>query len=523
MTEKQNIVVLDSNILCNTPFLQAEALQSFSDHAVERRIKVVVPEVVVMETVNVVRRTWEEELGKVSGFRINACGIANELEAVTSAVSAKIASYENDLRLRLSTLGFDIVPVPDVPHIEIARRASESVAPYLPKSSKENYRDTLIWLTVLDVAESNPDDVVWFLSENHKDFGHKATQSSRNDRFTVGLLQELTERGLTGRVRYSTDLFALEQHFASEWEPIDSAELAARSEMLSMSILSESLSRTLVGFPLDPDQTGMSDSVIRAHIIGAAAQLDGWSFHEAAGRGEKRWTAKFIVPIEVDISTIESATTNEFTKTLNISGVVTVEADGTPTALSIVSAIALPGDEAQERAERRTARAERRLNESAVVSGLGKSFTINPDLVSGLGKSFTINPDLVSGLGKSFTINPDLVSGLGKSVTINPDLVSGLGKSVTINPDLVSGLGKSVTIDPSMVSGLGKSVTIDPSMVSGLGKSVTIDPSMVSGLGKSVTIDPSMVTGLGKRVIPDARTESPSQSSNLESDQADES
>ncbi|MFI8659728.1 PIN domain-containing protein [Rhodococcus qingshengii] len=406
MPENQNIVVVDTNILCNTPLLQDAALQSFSENAVERRIKVVVPEVVIMETVNVVRRNWQEELRKLSILRINSFGVRDELERIASAGAARIASYEGDLLARLDVLGFDVVPVPNISHMEIARRASESTAPYLANSTKENYRDTLIWLTVLDIAKKKPDDIVWFLSNNHKDFGNKTERSNGIDRFSPGLLRELADRRLKGRVRYASDLDALEQHFASQWAPIETADLSARKATLRMSLFTEFLSRTVIGFPLDPNQTGMPDNVIRAHIIGAATEDEGWKFDEAAGRGEGRWTAKFVVPVEVDISTIESpGATNEYTKTLNIAGVVTIDTDGSPISLAILSAVALPGDEVQERTERRTNRAERRLAES-VVWGTGKSFAVDPGLVSGIGKSFAVDPGLVSGIGKSFAVDP---------------------------------------------------------------------------------------------------------------------
>ena len=345
-----------------------------------------------METVNVVRRNWQEELRKLSILRINSFGVRDELERIASAGAARIASYEGDLLARLDVLGFDVVPVPNISHMEIARRASESTAPYLANSTKENYRDTLIWLTVLDIAKKKPDDIVWFLSNNHKDFGNKTERSNGIDRFSPGLLRELADRRLKGRVRYASDLDALEQHFASQWAPIETADLSARKATLRMSLFTEFLSRTVIGFPLDPNQTGMPDNVIRAHIIGAATEDEGWKFDEAAGRGEGRWTAKFVVPVEVDIATIESpGATNEYTKTLNIAGVVTIDTDGSPISLAILSAVALPGDEVQERTERRTNRAERRLAES-VVWGTGKSFAVDPGLVSGIGKSFAVDP-----------------------------------------------------------------------------------------------------------------------------------
>jgi hypothetical protein len=49
-------------------------------------------------------------------------------------------------------------------------RAIKNRAPYSGRKS-DYFQDTLIWLTVCHVAEANPQSTVWFVSQNHTDFG----------------------------------------------------------------------------------------------------------------------------------------------------------------------------------------------------------------------------------------------------------------------------------------------------------------------------------------------------------------
>ncbi|RQO45834.1 hypothetical protein DBV08_18350, partial [Rhodococcus sp. KBW08] len=382
MPETQNIIVVDTNILCFTPSLRHKHFQSLADNGVKWGVRLVVPEVVFMETVNVVRRTWEETATAVSDLKIGEFGLNGEKEAIEATIRTRITSYADDLRDRLDSLGFDVVPAPAVPHLEVAQRSAERRPPYLPGSDdprqipKDGYRDTLIWLTVMDIAKSNPDAEVWFVSTNTKDFGPASNNwtgkstGSKTDcpiNFSDGLIEELADRGLADRVRYVTTLSALEQHFANQWQPVGDEILAEWFDRTDRTNLANSLHAKLIGFPLDPEQSALAIDTFRAHIVSAERPLEGWQFSEGAGRGsEGGWTARFTVPVGVVISVIElpAATTGEYTKTLNFSGVISVDASGTQEDLVVEAATAFPDDENVEAWERRNAQR---------ISGLGQT------------------------------------------------------------------------------------------------------------------------------------------------------
>jgi hypothetical protein len=110
----------------------------------------VVPEIVVQETLKQFRLHYETEAAKHAGVirslrRFPIAGLPNgDLPEPDVAV----VEYEAELRRRLHDVGARIVGPPDVGHEEVLERAIARRRPF--KESGEGYQDTLIWLTVLE-------------------------------------------------------------------------------------------------------------------------------------------------------------------------------------------------------------------------------------------------------------------------------------------------------------------------------------------------------------------------------------
>ncbi len=178
-----------------------------------------VPEVAVMETVNVVRRNWKPDITRLEQHSrwISRLGKSAEFQAVLDAAAERSDRYDSSLRCRMEELGIEIAPpLPaTIDHLDIARRASERRAPYGTAGNgkeehlKDGYRDTLIWLTVLAVAENHPACDVWFVSDNYSDFGGKSENRDSRDvsdyplAWHSQLTPDLASKGLTDRVFYA--------------------------------------------------------------------------------------------------------------------------------------------------------------------------------------------------------------------------------------------------------------------------------------------------------------------------------
>jgi hypothetical protein len=338
-------IVLDTNILSMSPYLSREEWNILERHMEDWHVRLLIPEVVLVETINVAPRRWADERKKFAEAKVADLGIQDEVDAVSRRIQERIDGYEKSLRSRLSELGAEIVPVPEIPHLDIAQRASDRRAPYQGKS-KDGYRDTLIWLTVLDLAAKNSSDEIWFVSANHQDFGAGETPFEPPARaLHPDLRAELHAHGLQGRVRYTLSLAALVQHLAGIHLPISEDEL----EALISDVDPDGLQRLLaaqrmvvvdpIGVALTPELTG----VFADHFLSTGS----WTFSDAATRGSDHWTANYSVEAVARIagSTGEPLDNSiVISKPVLVSGTVAFSNDGQPSDLRVSSVEALPGD-----------------------------------------------------------------------------------------------------------------------------------------------------------------------------------
>ncbi|BCW12847.1 hypothetical protein NtRootA2_41290 (plasmid) [Arthrobacter sp. NtRootA2] len=356
-------VVVDTNILYDTPLLDRAEWISLTGHRKDWQVSVLIPEVVRMETVTVVTRKWAEQQANLDKIRVAELGLQKEQQALSRNIQTHIDGYEDLLVARLAELGIEVAPTPAVSHLEVAERASKEVAPYT-KGKKDGYRDTLIWLTVLDVAAKKSDHEVWFVSNNDQDFGDPSASARKNSAGAEApqlprplhpdLLQELERRGLSGRVKYATTLRALEAHIAALHGAIPEDELTELIAAINLEALQNLLN----------DQASMRWDQPRIRMSAKAAALNpryshclvnkvlprshAWDFSDAAGRVKDRWIANFSVEVDANIVAIQGDPLELMPvfieKPLLATGTVTFTKDGEPVELQVSGFEALPDD-----------------------------------------------------------------------------------------------------------------------------------------------------------------------------------
>ncbi|WP_043738098.1 PIN domain-containing protein [Nocardia asiatica] len=350
------IIVVDTNAVCRCPGLSSAAWKSLIEHATDWELQLMTAEVVVMETINVVRRDIQalrKHLESLGRFGLPELG-----DTVKKTLDAHNAGFDEWLTARLGEAGVQVVPTPAIPHMEIARRASETIPPYTVKS-KDGYRDTLIWFTLLDIAERHPDQEVWLGSANTGDFGaEKIDSDAVPAKLQPSLVRELHERGLADRVRYVTKLDILEAHLASECAPLTPQQLRERSARFAQGRAWELLVNGMLGYQVDPASVALPFLASAAEVVGCAEKpLTEWLLTDAAGRGGDAWTARFTLDTEVDIEAVDQAgATREHSKILRISGILRVTATDEMEALTVTSIEALPEDPDRGRWKRRRSR-----------------------------------------------------------------------------------------------------------------------------------------------------------------------
>ncbi|MFJ7751075.1 PIN domain-containing protein [Arthrobacter sp. NPDC097144] len=352
-TEAVIFLVPDTNILATSPFLQAPAWNSVIENGKEWGVQILVPDVVLLEITNLVGKKWLQELQKLLSLRLGTFDVKDEVERIRDKMQERIQSFAADLTQRLEAVDAQVIEVPAVSHLVIAERASGRIAPY-QGDTKDGYRDTLIWLTLLAAAEEHPDDEIWFVSDNTKDFGPSnphwtgENQGSRNDcpiNFHPQLHQELKDRGLAQRVKYAVSVEVLEQHLAAHHAPISDTELAALQKVIEIDALEDLLREGLSGRSVSASQAALTPSAERALILSTRSSDMDWFFNDAAGRGETYWAANYSVDVDVDLE-VAPGSGNEavVSKKLRVGGQVTLSRLGVPSTFDIASVQALPND-----------------------------------------------------------------------------------------------------------------------------------------------------------------------------------
>lgn len=348
------IIIVDANILVSSPRLRAPEWQSLFEHRTDWDLQFVVPEVALMETVKTVRTNWGKEKRALERVKLGEFGFTGQQDAMLAEIDSCIKAYELELSELLTKVGVQVVATPAVDHMEIARRAAAGRAPFHSKD-KDCYRDALIWHTVLAVAEANPGVDIWFVSDNHGDFGpippHWTGENSgvREDcplLFHTHLATELKELGLSDRVQYVISVKSLERHLAALSAPISSKDLHEAIDLLH---LTTQFKERVVDLSLKPRVAALDPSTDVATVATATPLPETWDFLDGARRGSSGWSARFVVTAETFYAWIDrhrNLSTDH--KQLVFSGDIVVAEDGSIPELVLASAHALPDDPMRE-------------------------------------------------------------------------------------------------------------------------------------------------------------------------------
>jgi hypothetical protein len=163
-------VVLDSNVLFNDFYLNRLYLRLIREQGKGGAFVLVVPEVVILETINLYREELEaaveriEEKSQKARDRLDHLKVDFALPEVD--VRAAVDGYEAFLRTCLEQANAVAPSLPGVPEADLVERAIAKRKPF-KKNSDAGYRDALIWHNVLELA--GEDDVV-LITGNIRDF-----------------------------------------------------------------------------------------------------------------------------------------------------------------------------------------------------------------------------------------------------------------------------------------------------------------------------------------------------------------
>ncbi len=172
-------IILDTNILRNDYFFNSYKFRILQDFARKTFSTIVIPEIVFDELVALYRRDLlfhERNIRKSqNNLELLLEGINIHFEKLNLNVDEAVKEYFEYVKNWLGKLNAEIPEYQELFLKEVVRRSNERIKPISDKG--EEFRDTILWLTILDYLKKERFDEVVFISNNTRDFADE-TQTS---------------------------------------------------------------------------------------------------------------------------------------------------------------------------------------------------------------------------------------------------------------------------------------------------------------------------------------------------------
>lgn len=192
------IVVLDTNIYLSDPGLNSQRLTVLEQYATKTSSSFAMPRIVLEELLSKRRRTIEEADMKVKSLlkSLNNHLLLTQLPDFSISLDDEVAAYKTELFERFYFEDEMVVEYGPDYLTNVLNRAINRIPPCSPKG--EEIRDAVLWLTLLDIANTDEEKTVLFIS------GDRSAFADSPDVLKPELAKECKERGVN--VRYFTSL-----------------------------------------------------------------------------------------------------------------------------------------------------------------------------------------------------------------------------------------------------------------------------------------------------------------------------
>jgi hypothetical protein len=175
-TTGRRAIFLDTEVLFSDPYLRKgtfSELRAHLDHSAD--IDLLISTVVLDELINHQRKKLHEAFGTIRRAVSDVSELWPQYQGTfvdTPNIDASVSEYGRRLRGILKDgFGAIIVDLPKVSHAAVLERAISRRPPF--DENGRGYQDTLLWLSLLELANSGRFTEIAFVSNNHRDFGSK--------------------------------------------------------------------------------------------------------------------------------------------------------------------------------------------------------------------------------------------------------------------------------------------------------------------------------------------------------------
>jgi len=190
------LIVIDSNAAIGNVLTDSWSWQTLLYVRQAWGVQVSIPEVVVRETVGERVRVAEEAIVAFDGHAAkknhDLFGTEDIRADYVETIRSAAALTDQTLREKLHQSEVGIDPIPPIEHAVLIDRAVTRTRPCKP-STGDGYRDTLIWLGLIEKLKASEDDLIFVTADS--DFC-----DDTGDQLNEDLEAELKFEGLQGRV-----------------------------------------------------------------------------------------------------------------------------------------------------------------------------------------------------------------------------------------------------------------------------------------------------------------------------------
>jgi PIN domain len=289
-------VVLDANVLAADFGLTSGPMQWLLEQGRERELRIVVPKVALIEAVAGYRRQADEARLQLQRALRQFRRLGSDLdELVPRPLDDDVANYEVALSDALRGARALIAEPPNVGHDEIARRAASRIKPFNERGS--GYRDTLIWMTVLERA-AQADEVV-FVSANVKDF---AEPGEPDQALHSSLRSELIEAGVDERVSFFTDLAGFVRARTAPAHRAREALEALAAEGQLLAIIDNRIVDLAAGVTLRDDEIALLGGVVDVdRVTVVSVGINDVEVGDARTLDEERVIVQLVIDADIEV------------------------------------------------------------------------------------------------------------------------------------------------------------------------------------------------------------------------------
>jgi len=192
-------IVLDTNIFRQDLLMNSTHFNLLFDYSEKTKSPIVVPEVVLEEVIELYKRELQGKITRLKEIQKNMKNLLvnGSIEENKVVIEEEAKKYKEHFFKKLAIK--ETVVYKDSYLKELVRRATQRIKPC--SENGEEFRDALLWLTVLDIARAEESFEVILISNDNRAFAEK------NSGLHSGLQRELDQEKLVVRYYDSIQAF----------------------------------------------------------------------------------------------------------------------------------------------------------------------------------------------------------------------------------------------------------------------------------------------------------------------------